>query len=595
METLSAGSIYSCDFGDFDNDGDLDMIKGAASSGVSYVLWTQADGKLSNTGGLTINVNTVWDVTTGDYNGDGWTDFAMALRSSQRCSIFLNKGDGTFNSSPDIVTNVIGQWADSGDLNNDGVDDLIFGIGSGFNVFYGGETGPGTTADITCSVSTGGGGSIDDVDSDGYLDIIAWANPINIFLGGPDGPDTTPDHTFENKDNTGMGDVGDINGDGYIDIVVGTLQAKIRIFKGSASGWSTSDTHLFNMDGNGHPLVADIDKDGYDDIVVPDDTFKLGVYLGGASWPTTRDIVKPGTVTRASIAVPRGQAVGRAYRGTFTTELIERPAQDKKWDILSLEGSFPQNTSFEMDILDSSGKPIPGCSGIQDMNVDLYELLTDSYTSIKVQVTISSEFNTTTPVLNRLIVKWMDRNVWRDQFYGDARTERLMGLDIRGGTLQTDAAAWASPQLAFASLRNDTSYNVKSKAFTDIGGLNFLGRSPDDFNTKGAAALDVADVNGDGFLDVAFAHYQTSDTTHQTMSPLFLNSPTGWRQQPDFTFPTVGAADVLLEDLNGDGHYDVVFAQEQDNGDYSIDSILFWGSSSGWNATQLHNQGRGWC
>jgi uncharacterized membrane protein len=102
----------------------------------------------------------------------------------------------------------------------------------------------------------------------------------------------------------------------------------------------------------------------------------------------------------------------------------------------------------------------------------------------------------------------------------------------------------------------------------------------------GVSAVDTADVNGDGFTDVAFAVRQTSDTAFRGHSPLFLGSAVGWQVIPDYTFPTTGAFDVVLRDLNDDGSMDVLFAQEYDGTTHVVNSTLFWGmAGGGWNAT----------
>jgi hypothetical protein len=156
-------------------------------------------------------------------------------------------------------------------------------------------------------------------------------------------------------------------------------------------------------------------------------------------------------------------------------------------------------------------------------------------------------------------------------------------MDVIDGYLKADPVAWSSPQIIFTSVRNDTGHNWWSQAFVDVGGLDFLARAPLTFPTRGTAAFDMADVDADGFSDAAFAVHQTSDTNFAATSPLFLNSATGWRPQADHTFPTTGAADVLMEDLDDDGHMDVVFAQEMEaQGDYTVNSTLFWGSADGW-------------
>jgi hypothetical protein len=105
------------------------------------------------------------------------------------------------------------------------------------------------------------------------------------------------------------------------------------------------------------------------------------------------------------------------------------------------------------------------------------------------------------------------------------------------------------------------------------------------FDVHGTSAVDVADVNGDGFPDVAFAVHSASDVVYSAESPVFLGSAWGMRTKSFHTFPTTGAHDVLLRDLNGDGHIDAVFAQEQDGSTYGLDSTLFWGSAQGWNTT----------
>ena len=103
---------------------------------------------------------------------------------------------------------------------------------------------------------------------------------------------------------------------------------------------------------------------------------------------------------------------------------------------------------------------------------------------------------------------------------------------------------------------------------------------------SGAEGVQVRDFNGDGHSDVVFSVLQTSDSNYRADSPMFLGSPVGWQTIPDIKFPTVGARDVLVSDLDKDGFMDVVFAQEREGNDFNtINSTLFWGSADGWNST----------
>jgi len=76
---------------------------------------------------------------------------------------------------------------------------------------------------------------------------------------------------------------------------------------------------------------------------------------------------------------------------------------------------------MSISLLDGTGTPITGYEDLADWNVDLLGINAAIYPTIKVKVDVTSELNNTTPVLDKLTIKWMDKMTWRDQFYGDAR------------------------------------------------------------------------------------------------------------------------------------------------------------------------------
>ncbi|MCK5414281.1 MAG: fibronectin type III domain-containing protein, partial [Thermoplasmata archaeon] len=115
------------------------------------------------------------------------------------------------------------------------------------------------------------------------------------------------------------------------------------------------------------------------------------------------------------------------------TEPITLPV-DKRWDILDLDSTRPSNTSVILTILDSERKPIPGFSGLTDMNLDLAGL--EEHETIHVEVKLVSTSNTTTPVLDRLLVNWMDKWEWREEFYGVAKIATRIDLDVRDDELR---------------------------------------------------------------------------------------------------------------------------------------------------------------
>jgi hypothetical protein len=587
--------IADIDMGDLDGDGYVDMVT-ADGGGNSTIYWGSMSGTFSPSDKNVMGGLVSGGVAIGDYNGDGWYDMAFAIGTN--CLIRLNQGSGTFNNGSDITfTGQPATWVNAGDVNGDDYDDVIFS-GVDAEVYFGGPNGPDTTPDkIIEDIRVE---RVADVDGDGYADllgknrVLGQALNVWIYMGSSSGPVTPPDYTLDPLGDYVRGiATGDINGDGYTDIVSETAYSRdflITIYEGDADGWTDSRRHEDIISKQGREMaVGDINKDGYDDIAWSDSAapdYWVDVGFGGSSWPTGPNITKMVTaVYKIVFAIPKDlDPSDKTYRSSFTTERIDLPvANDKKWDMLILEGTTAPNTTSMITVMDGTGKLIPGYRNLDRWNVDLSDIDRLTYSSIKIRVNIISEFNHTTPILDKLTVKWIDKMTWRDQFYGDVRCERLIGVDVMDGSLQTDSAVWLSPQIIFSSLQNNSGFNRRSHAYVDAGGIDFLSQSPMEFPTRGTAAFDVADVNGDGFLDIAFAVRQTSDTNFAATSPLFLNSATGWRPYADHSFPTTGAADILLEDLNDDSYIDVVFAQEiEAQGDYTVNSTLFWGSADGW-------------
>jgi len=593
--TVACTGTLGVAFDDLDDDGDMDLVTANSPHGGqdkdSQIYWGSSSGTWSPVGAENLKTVGAERAATGDFNGDGVVDIIItSLRTSATVDtgVFLGQGGGTFGHDPDIVlVQDDPRNVDTGDLDGDGYDDIVLAYDSSCRAFLGGPSGPDTTPDITFAVgSRCDEVKVRDVDNDGHLDVMfatLLGGKALVFLGGEDGPDTTADFslTVPGSRIYGCGS-GDFDDDGYNELAFVGLTSTFRIFKGSATGWSDFRFHDINAMGLAKVVeFIDVDQDGYDDILTGAGN-TLKVYMGGTTYPTTADITKTLGFTTANdmaVAVPKGAA--RGFRGSFVTEEIVRPS-DMKWDILHLDGVFPANTSTTVTVLDDVGTPITGFQDLPARDVDISSI-TDVWT-ISIRVTLRSELNTTTPVLTSVLVNWMDAMAWREQFYGGAKIERLLGLEVTDRLVGGSGTTVGATQLLFASTRGDEGYNVLGQAYVDRGGLDFGPGPRTTFGVRGTSAVAAADVNGDGYPEAVFAVHRTGDAVYTGLSPLYLGSPVGWRDEPLHKFPTVGATDVVVEDLNGDGYYDVVFAQEQ-NGVSNVNSTLFWGSTSGWNTT----------
>lgn len=257
--------------GDFDDDGTTDLAVGAytynTSRGAVYIFYN--DGSMPNTVATADETITGeassyfgYSLVRGDLNNDSKTDLVVGAQgyggNVGRVYIFYNDGDypGTADVADVVITgeavNYFGRSLAVGDLNNDGIDDLVMGTWTSVAdqakvyIFYGDGTNnfgtavcsganptvcSATNADqsISGQVSTYFGGvvAIGDLDADGDDDLIVSAHSaarIYVFYNDGTYPttSTSADLTITGPNAFGVPvAVGDFNVDGRTDIVVG--------------------------------------------------------------------------------------------------------------------------------------------------------------------------------------------------------------------------------------------------------------------------------------------------------------------------------------------------------------------------------------
>src|SRR5262249_35057268 len=115
------------DLGDFDGDGDVDLVAADYGNGLLRIWLNRGDGSFEP--GTDIHLGKTADsVHVGDFNGDHVLDLAAFSPISTPTSpsgffILLGRGDGTFVAGPDHVGGVYG-WAVA-DVDGDGDSDLV--------------------------------------------------------------------------------------------------------------------------------------------------------------------------------------------------------------------------------------------------------------------------------------------------------------------------------------------------------------------------------------------------------------------------------------------------------------------------------------
>ena len=369
--------------GDLNNDGIDDLIIGAANAeptggngqGETYIFYGPFNSSVSyvlSTANVTFYGLHTGDLSgdgvgSGDFNHDGADDLIVGAASAEptgketaderQGEAYIIYGpinaSGRFNLSTANVTffgdkrvDNAGTGTGSGDLNNDGVDDVIIGsIGAdasgGSNegkshIIYGPINASGrfnlSTANVTfigrdTGDGSGTGTGSGDFNNDGIDDVIIGAYAAEPAVGGSDdhgeyyviyGPinasgvfdlETANVTFFGKRDNDGAGtdaDSGDFNHDGIDDILIAAYQAEplgtpnalgsqgevyILFGPANASGrfnLSTANVTFFgkiSTDGAGTGAGSgDFNNDGIDDVIIGANIAGIGGFIKGESY-----------------------------------------------------------------------------------------------------------------------------------------------------------------------------------------------------------------------------------------------------------------------------------------------------------------------
>ncbi|MBD1208387.1 MAG: VCBS repeat-containing protein [Ignavibacteria bacterium] len=213
----------------------------------------------------------------GDVNNDGLMDIVAASDGSSQIAVMRNLGGGTSFSAPALSTvGMNGGGPVLGDFNNDGWIDIATANYGANNVSVLLNSGTGTFPGVGTTYGTGGVQPnmlvTADVNGDGNLDLITAntaTTTLAVFLGTGTGtfPATATTYGTANASPFSLA-AGDFDNDGDIDIALGNFAGTVEIMQNTGSGSFVSLAGYATGFTNVLNLHAvDINNDGNLDLV----------------------------------------------------------------------------------------------------------------------------------------------------------------------------------------------------------------------------------------------------------------------------------------------------------------------------------------
>ncbi len=227
---------------------------------------------VSTTGSTLVAANPPRWMVAGDLDRDGINDLVVSTGiggTGGKAVVFLGFGDGSFDEPMDLVDSGAPNAMALDDVNGDGKLDLVVGAGASIRLYLGRGDGMFDPVRVLSSATTQQSIVISEFNSDTAMDIVSTSNESSlvVLFGVGDGEFGPPSELSVSASQRWV-DVGDINNDSYQDLMC-TLNPspwELRVLLGDGAGVFTEEANISLIGQTRNAVLGHLDGDAYLDV-----------------------------------------------------------------------------------------------------------------------------------------------------------------------------------------------------------------------------------------------------------------------------------------------------------------------------------------
>jgi gliding motility-associated-like protein len=640
---------YEMARGDFNNDGKPDIV----TSNFTTALNQQVTLLLSNNSGSFTGSNfkhfsattQVTDIATGDFNNDGDLDLVVCSPSNSNFSLLLGNGSGSFAAPVSFTAGTQPQGISTGDVNKDGnLDVLVSHIGPPDDVYVFRGNGSGDfVAPLTIAVTAASAYDISvgefNGDSNPDFALSTGNNSVQIWQGnGQASPTFTLTETITGVFSASSVDATDVDGDGDVDVLVDpgyALNDGAGQFGTAVTLPETGEEYTIgDLNGDGHPDIAAVDfstsihpnvfvflGDGagaFERLAKFEITSQVrGLGIVDANLDGRQDIVVAGPLaSQGKIEILFGDGTGYMTNTVVKYPLSAAPRdvvkgdfnKDGEMDVVFCHSSGANNVSVFFGIgqgrfVKSSMNYTAGMFPFQiisvdynkDGNPDLVTFNQNTSSSVTVFTNNGSGLFTSLPEIPLAITQGRITS-------GDFNKDGNPDLAVSGGTarlvylIMGTGSGFSAPtsfsvsqdivEIRSADFNGDSNpdlvgqFNNASKIVIMTGNGSGSFTEGTQYDCFGGDIILVDDFNGNGTTNDIFAYANGAG------NDVFINSGTGIFTGANLALPVNGNP-LAYTDLDGDGFKDLVVGIQVSNTNQPGTISITKGTATGPSTTSL--------